>query len=89
MRMFAWPPLVVAVIYLSLIVSLLTLASHRFDAEGYSYTVVILTTPWIWLVGRLPAGVFAAIILNAATLYLMVALGIAGYRKFLEDPVPK
>ena len=95
MRRFSWPAFVVATVYFSLVVGLLIVGSQENDAEGIHFTWLILTMPWILFVpialpdqlrvGSIPLAFFAAIILNSATVYGMVALGIAGFRKVLGD----
>jgi hypothetical protein len=69
-----------------LIAGLLIVAYQKFDAEGILYTWALLPVPWIWMVGWLPLGGYLAIVLNATTLYALVALGIAAWQKFLGLP---
>jgi hypothetical protein len=80
MRIFSRPALVVATIYLSLVAGLLIAASIKFDAESQIYAWAYLTLPWAELTGLIPFGGFVALLLNAATVYAIVALAHAAYR---------
>jgi hypothetical protein len=87
--MLSWHAFVVAAVYFSLIVGLLIVASRKYDAEGATYAWLVLSTPWIWLLTWLNLGVFVtflALILNAASVYTIVALGIAAYQKVFGEP---
>lgn len=78
----SWPAFIIAEVYFSLIIGLLVVASQKLDAEGNLYAWLYLTMPWIWVVGGIPlVGFYLAIILNAATVYLIFALGIGFCQK--------
>ena len=86
-KLSSWPALIIATVYFGIIVGLLIVTSRRQDPERTFYVWLYLATPWIWVVGGIPlVGAYLAIVLNAATVYIICAMGIGvchkGFRYF-------